>query len=870
MACLVMLAYAKKTEVTKSIRWHERSLIWDDFPIINNIPGDYHAMVYSDIQYEGSREDQFLHIYAQMIPHRSGRVIKDDTDTEQLLIHEQNHFNITEYHARLFRKEVVEIGREKLTNSTLKSLGKKYLEQIGAMQDRYDRESKHNIEWPAQRYWELHIAGLLRETAYYTNQDLYTYQAFLGGSTKWFRQLYYTIDGEVLASYPENLENSGYGEIYNIERMPDSTIVKYYQNGKLTNGGYFEAAKCIITFPKVNTREVLLFDADNKPYSNKTEAHITRTVMDAEGNITRTYYDDNRKQISVEGVYTLKGVWDASKKSMHSSYYNKDGIAAMRRGTFQELRILDSNKVSTKIAYFNRDGKPMRDKFFVSIYEYEYDSNFMLSTLKLYDVDGKYAIGLEGYNAIYDYDARGNIKSMAYFDELGSKTSNIEGIHKYTYTYDQYGNSTDMRKFNIRDLPTKGADDFHQFVNLYDSLGRTTFNAKYYPDYVLMFNDNKSGAATYEYVGDTIINVKNVDVYGEDGVNDLGILLTKLFIDDKKQTIREEFYGSDGAWAKTEDEVVSYTYKYDERGNQTETAAFDSLGKLRAWQEDVAITRWEYDENNNKSKTTYFTVDNKLANALYVTTYNVFKYDENSNLIERTNFDKKMNPSLIDGAFRTTSILNRFGKDSIVMMYDVKNNLLSNAGIIKYTYNSRGVLLSEANFNPNNQAALNELGIHKTVYVHDKYDRYIGFTYFGKNGERINSIEGYASMEMKLNNSAFVSTYSYYNDKKNPVLGPDGFHKVENYYNNMDEVVRTSTYGSDNKLLNNANGIADYVYQIDKSGRTVRISLYDSEGNLTENASGIAEYIYTPSLNGLFYPEKQLNAKGEEVAEEVL
>src|SRR5690606_11856067 len=98
---------AKNTEVTTSVRWSERLLTWDDFPIIDAIPGDYHAMVYSDIQFEGDREDQSLHIYAQMIPFKSGRVVAADIDGEQLLIHEQLHFNITEYHARLFRKEAI-------------------------------------------------------------------------------------------------------------------------------------------------------------------------------------------------------------------------------------------------------------------------------------------------------------------------------------------------------------------------------------------------------------------------------------------------------------------------------------------------------------------------------------------------------------------------------------------------------------------------------------------------------------------------------------------------------------------------------------------------------------------------------------------
>lgn len=865
-----MLANAKKAEITKSIRWSERLLSWDDFPIIDDIPGDYHAMVYSDIQFEGNREDQSLRIYAQMIPHKSGRVVTEELETEQLLIHEQNHFNITEYNARLFRKEAIAIGRENLTNNDLQRLGKKYLAKIDAMQDRYDKESNHNTEWPKQRYWELHIAGLLRETAYFADQDLYTYQEFLGGSTPWCRRVYNTLEGELLTSYPEKVENSRYGEVYNVEKKQDSTIIKFFKNGKPNNGGYFDAALCIITFPNATTREVQLFDAEGKPFSNDTEAHITRTVKDDEGNITRTYYDNNGKQYSSEGIFTQKGVWNPAEKSMYSSYFDKEGKSVMRRGAYKELRIMGANMVTKKVSYYDRAGKPMRDKYFISIYEYEIDNNLMIASVKQFDVDGKYAIALDGYNTKFEYDERGNTKSEAYFDKMGNKTANVNGIHKYTYTYDLYDNCTDMRKFNARELPSKGINESHQLVSLYDSLGRNTFAAAYYPDYVLTFTDDKNGATTYEYLGDSIINIKNVDVYGLEEDNDLGVFLTKQFLNDKKEVIAKQLFGTEGTWAKTIDGAVSFKYKYDERGNQTEMAAFDSLGKPHAWQEDVAISRWEYDKNNNRIKTIYFTVANELANAEQDATYKEFKFDDNHNIVESTYYDRNKNPCLYDGVFRTSYILNRLGKDSIVMKYDVNNQIITGVGIIKYDYNPQGILISESSYNKHNQPVLDQFGIHKTVYNRDKNDRYLGYTYYGKNNEMMNSKEGYASMQMKLNISNYVLNYSYYDKNKNPALGPEGFHKMENFYNDMDEVVRYSTYGQDQKLMNNADGIADYVYRIDESGRTLRISFYDANNNLTEDENGIAEYFYTPSLNGLFYLEKQLDAKGREVAEEAI
>lgn len=865
-----MLAYSKKTEVTKSIRWQERALTWDDFPTIKNIPGDFEAQVYSDLQFEGSRKEGYLNIYAQMIPHQSGKVVKEGIETEQLLIHEQNHFNITEYNARLFRKEAVAIGRDKLTNEDLQRLTKKYLKNMDRMQDRYDNESKHNGEWPKQRYWELHVAGLLRQTAYYANQDIYSYQEFLEEPTSWFRNIYVTQDAELLTSYPENEKNSRFGKVYHIIRKPDSTIVKFYNNGKPTNGGYFEAAVSIITFPNASTRELHLFDSEGKPFSNTTLAHISRTQTDPNGNIIRTYYDNNGKQVSKEGVFIHKAVRDTIKKTLYSSYFDKNNNPVKYNGVYHELRTMGENKLTKTISYFNLVGKPMRDKHFVSTYKYESDGKLLVTRVKKYDVDGKYALALDVYNTLLGYDERGELESQTFFDQQDLKAADEDGVHKYTYAYDLYGNCTDMRKFNIREFPTKGVDNFHQQVSLYDSLGRTTFQAKYYPNYVLMFDDDRIGATTYNYVGDSIINTQNVDVYGKDNLSDSGVLSIKESLNDKKQVIREDYYGEDEKWAKTEDGVNSYNYKYDEKGNQTEMRAFDSLGKPHAWQEDVATARWQYDKNNNKTKTIYYTVTGELANAVENTTYNVFKYDASNNLIERTNFDKQMKPSLVDGIFRIKSIINRFGNDSIVMNYDAANKLLAVGGIIKYSYNERGVLTSESYFNQNDQATLSEFGIHKMVYVLDKHDNYLGTANYGTSDEKINSTEGVATMDIHFTSSGFVRNYSYYNKNEKPVLGPEGFHRLENYYNDRDEVVRTSTYGTDQKLLNNADGIADFVYQIDKSGRTLRISFYDAESKLVEDSKGIAEYLYLPTLNGLYYLDKQLNADGDEVKAEAL
>ena len=864
----MILAFAKRSEASHSIRWGERALNWDDFPLINSIPGDFHAMLYSDIQFEGNREDKSLRIYAQMIPFRSGRVWDAEDEGEQLLIHEQNHFNITEYHARLFRKQVINIGAKNLTNRDLQNLGKEYLDRNERMQVQYDQESEHNVIWDKQKYWELYIAGLLRETAYYAEEDIYKYQDFTGGNTEWFRKVQLTLDGELLTSYPENKINSRYGEVYQVKKKNDSIIVNFYKNGSAIKGGHFEAPVCIMTYPNATTRERHLFDENGEYISTYSAAAVARVLTDKAGNTIYSYYDGQGDKISQEGVYTKKGKWNKDERSFYYSFYDKDDNPVKYKGVFHELREMDNYKLTWRISYFDKVGKPMRDNNLVSQYEYEVNEQLSLTSAKWFDVDGKFAIYRERYHTIYDYDSRDNMKTVSFLNENGGPSVDESGIHKYTYSYDIYDNTTDFRKFNFKELPSNGLDEFHQEVNLFDTLGRITFSAKYHPDYILKFNDDRDGAFLYEYEGDSIVNITNRNAYGQTLNNTLGISLNKQFLNANKRVVKEEYFNETGYWAQTKDGVTSTTSKYDERGNQIEKATYDSLGKPRAWEEDVAISRWEYDDRNNKTKTTYFTTEGTLANAAQGVTYNLFKDDEKNNLSEKSYFDRNMNPAVFDGFHKGIYIFDRFGNDSIQRFYDVDNQIIKGPNIVKFQYNENALIEVEGYYDENNKATLNEMGVHKIIFNYDNSYRFIGYSYQGKYGEAINDFQGTSKKVFGLNPSGYVQSISFFDKHENPVLGPEGFHKLENHFNDMDELVRYSIYGPDQKLINNEDGIADFVFQVNNSGQIIRISFYDADANLTEDSKGVSEYIYKPSLNGLFYLDKKLNAAGEEIPQE--
>jgi len=868
---LLLFGFINKPEVKDSIRWAERPLVWGDFPIIDFIIDDYEAQVYSAIYKEGSIKAEDLIVFAAMDPNFSGRIVQDTTAVgiEQLLIHEQYHFNISEYCARLLRKEAVAIGKDKLTKSTLDRLINKYTLKIEALQEAYDTEANHNLEQEKQRYWELKIDDLLRETAYYGDENLFNYQQFTSNPTSWYRNINLSYKADLLTSYPESAAHSLFGAVYKVEKSGDSTRISFYENGKPKQDSFFDAAQ-VVYITKDLLTEIHLYNTDGS-YDTDEAYSIKKYKSFPNGDMELTYHDTTGKQVYDDGIFKITRVWDPEKDTFFSSYWDEHGKKVPKSdGPYYELRTLDSLNRTTEIRYFDRNKNPVLDDDFIAVYAYELNDQNKIIEYRTYDTNEAFAYHTGEYHCAFTYDERGELIRRENLDAQGEKNTNNDGVCAYAYAYDNRGNLTDSRKFNDKEIPVLGKDDYHHVVSVYDAKDRLLFDAQYYPDYVLKFTDEMWGATKYAYENDSVRVVKNLDVFNDPINNEQGISVIKQSLNDKKLIVFEAYFDSNGGWAKTSDSINIYKYKYDEDGFEIESASFDSLQRPLAHTADVAITRWEYDTNGNKIKTTYYNEAGNLAAALQNVTYNNYTYDTNNFLLERTNYDRNMNPQELDGVFKTKILPNRFGKDSIVMYYTKNNSLI--AGVCKtlYTYNTYGNLVSERYFNKQNQPERNDARVHKILYTYSKTQIYTGYENYGTSGQKINDNTGVWSEQRKLTPAGFIKTRSYYNIHNKPVLGVNGHHQLEYYWNKAQETIRVSTYGTDKKLLKDAYGVADYVYKKEASSLATRISYYDENQNLTENEDGVAEYFYTPSLNGLYYLEKQLDKNGNEVIEEEL
>lgn len=112
--------------------------------------------------------DYTFNVEAQFYPEKSW-YLKDRAD-DNTLSHERLHFDITELHARKFRKR---IGNTKFTNNInreMELIYKAINEELTAMQNLYDEETNHSQNLEAQRQWESRITIALEKLAYYSSR----------------------------------------------------------------------------------------------------------------------------------------------------------------------------------------------------------------------------------------------------------------------------------------------------------------------------------------------------------------------------------------------------------------------------------------------------------------------------------------------------------------------------------------------------------------------------------------------------------------------------------------------------------------------------------------------------------------------------
>ena len=158
-----------QNEDLKTISWQEnRPLTWSDFEAIPTNTSSAAALTASGITFgfsidkeDGRVVDFDTTIDCFFYPEKSW--VKPEYADDYILRHEQLHFNITELHARKFRKQIKQLRVSSKIRNQLNRLYKDINQTSYDMQKRYDEETNHSINKEKQKEWDNFITQELEK-----------------------------------------------------------------------------------------------------------------------------------------------------------------------------------------------------------------------------------------------------------------------------------------------------------------------------------------------------------------------------------------------------------------------------------------------------------------------------------------------------------------------------------------------------------------------------------------------------------------------------------------------------------------------------------------------------------------------------------
>lgn len=149
--------------------WEANALTWKNFKAAPDLNSPFSANTSSGISYSWSMKGSAAgkefnyEVISFFIPGKSW--VKGGGASVNLLAHEQLHFDITELHARKLRKALVEFDFDNARNlkADLQMLYKTIEQERAFMQHKFDAETRHSQNEPAQLEWRRFVAEELKK-----------------------------------------------------------------------------------------------------------------------------------------------------------------------------------------------------------------------------------------------------------------------------------------------------------------------------------------------------------------------------------------------------------------------------------------------------------------------------------------------------------------------------------------------------------------------------------------------------------------------------------------------------------------------------------------------------------------------------------
>lgn len=545
--------------------------------------------------------------------------------------------------------------------------------------------------------------------------------------------------------------------------------------------------------------EMTYFDIDgNLCYSSDGIAGVVREY-DNNGYQSKISCIDDKKQLCIgnEGwaYYTMQN--DSVGNIIEFWYYDCNNKLVEIAEGYAGIKLKYDNGNPIEFVSYGTDKNPCIKSDNTSGYIAEYNElNFIV---KLTNIDKninpcKDNSGIVTFTK--EYDNRGNVTKISYFDENNKRTMSNEKIAGIKYIYNDYGNEIERSFFNTKEKPCLIDNSYYKVVYTYDTNGNLSSERYYDLKNNLALNSN--GVAGYNYVMDERGNVLENTPIGKNGRLQEGWLIAKRKYDKYDNEIEYAVYDERGP-STNKNNYHRYVCKYNTRNQLTEITYYGKKGELVCYGDDkYAIQQQEYDEKGNRSRCTFYGTNRKpvICNEGWHTS--TYEYDAQGRITRQLFFGlngKPTNPQVMvpEGICK----YDKWGNMIYVAAGDGKGNLIMNpstgCSYFEREFDIKGNILWISYFNEKKRPILGQDGYHKAVYTYTNSNQIETSSYFNTTGKPM-LVDNYHKLVHKYDANDLEIENAYYDIKGNPTNAYDWLHRVTFKYDKNNIVSERKGY----------------------------------------------------------------------------
>ncbi len=175
---LFALCFSFQIQAQKKNKWLNDSIVWrPDYKLVQEdfkgkIKSGAAGMAVTYILFTPAEVDGQIVYRIEAIFSKTKSALRNES--KFMINHEQKHFDITEIHARKFRKKLAETNFLKVKNTSEKitDIYMDVCKEWNKEQEKYDKETEHSVNLAKQDLWDEKIVKELEELSAYAEIEV--------------------------------------------------------------------------------------------------------------------------------------------------------------------------------------------------------------------------------------------------------------------------------------------------------------------------------------------------------------------------------------------------------------------------------------------------------------------------------------------------------------------------------------------------------------------------------------------------------------------------------------------------------------------------------------------------------------------------